>query len=207
MTDRQTVDRIVDVASVILISAAAVFSALCSYQSGRWSGDQNRLYNSANVQWVHAAMEFNRASSLGAVNAGLFLAYVSAMQEGNREKTEFIYRRLGSRMRGALDQWLETKPLLNPHAPVSPFDMPAYHDWFENAGKPEQEQATRDFNDAQNANRTSDSFLLLTVIFAGVSFLGGMSTKMTYPKHLIVILIGTAALLYGIVRIVSLPFL
>jgi hypothetical protein len=49
--------------------------------------------------------------------------------------------------------------------------------------------------------------LLLTVIFAGVSFLGGMSTKMAYPNHLILICIGIVGLTYGGIRLAELPFL
>jgi len=45
------------------------------------------------------------------------------------------------------------------------------------------------------------------VVFAAVSFLGGMSTKMQFPRHAIIIGVGTAALLYGIVRLIGLRFI
>lgn len=85
--------------------------------------------------------------------------------------------------------------------------MPAYRDWARNASAKYDAAATAAFNGAIAANRHSDNFLLLTVIFAAVSFLGGMSTKMRYPQHLVIIIVGTIALIYGMVRIAALPFL
>lgn len=85
--------------------------------------------------------------------------------------------------------------------------MPAYRDWAHNETTKYEVAADASFNGAITANRHSDNFMLLTVIFAAVSFLGGMSTKMRYPQHLIIIVLGTAALIYGIVRIAALPFL
>jgi hypothetical protein len=49
--------------------------------------------------------------------------------------------------------------------------------------------------------------VLLTVIFAAVSFLAGISTKMSYPRHAIVVALGIVALVYGAVRLAGLPFL
>ena len=63
------------------------------------------------------------------------------------------------------------------------------------------------FGQAMAATRNSDEFVLLTVIFAGVSFLAGISTKMTYPRHAIVVAVGILALAYGAARLVHLPFL
>ncbi len=63
------------------------------------------------------------------------------------------------------------------------------------------------FSQAQEANRHADNFLLLTVIFAAVSFLGGISTKMVYPRHAILVGLGVIGLAYGVVRLVELPFL
>ena len=60
MLERSMVDRIVDIASVALISAAAVLSAACGYQSGRWGGEQSRLYNLANAARVKSAVSADR---------------------------------------------------------------------------------------------------------------------------------------------------
>jgi len=70
-----------------------------------------------------------------------------------------------------------------------------------------ERQAQQNFTKAQDATRNSDDFLLLTVIFAGVSFLAGISTEMAFPRHLIIVTLGTLVTVYALVRLVELPFL
>jgi hypothetical protein len=200
-------DRIVDVASVALMSAAAVLSAICSYQAGRWSGEQTYLYNIANTQRSAASEATNRSLALTAIDVNLFLNYVSAMDVDDKRKTDFIYRRLRPQMRTALDAWAATRPLKNPDAPSSPFVMPEYTEPIHEAAHKYEVVAKQSFSNAQMATHRSDDFLQGTVIFAAVSFLAGMSTKMQFPRHAIVVTVGALALIYGIVRLVGLPFL
>lgn len=192
---------------MVLISAAAVLSALCSYQAGRWGGAQTNLYNSASVDRTFASEATNRSLALAAIDVNLFLNYGNAVDAHDERKAQFIYRRLRPEMRSALDAWLRTKPQTNPKAPSSPFAMRAYREHMNAESKAYQAAATVDFNAAVKANQHSDDFLLLTVVFAGVSFLGGMSTKMKFPQHAAIIVLGTVALIYGSVRIAALPFM
>ncbi len=87
MGDRQRIDRIVDVASVVLISVAAVMTALCGYQSGRWGGQQARLYNMANADHVLSAEAADKSLAFTAINVNLFLHYVDAVDAGDNKKS------------------------------------------------------------------------------------------------------------------------
>lgn len=207
MADHSKVDKIVDVASVALISAAAVLSALCSYQATRWSGSQARLYNVSNLQRLESAEATNRSLALTAINVNLFLNYAAAKEADAPRRAEFLYKRMPPEMRKALDEWLATNPLSNPRAPSSPFVMREYLEKMQGASREINARAAASFQDAQHANEHSDNYMLLTVLFAGVSFLGGMSTKMQFPRHAILIAIGVVALVYGVVRVVFLPLL
>jgi hypothetical protein len=205
--DLRAVDRFVDVAGVALISVAAVLTALCGYQSGRWGGAQARDYSTANARRVESAEAADRGLALTAIDVNLFLHYVDAVSVGNTREGTFIFQRFRPEMRPAVKAWLATKPLTNPHAPSSPFVMPQYSLATKAASNKLATLATESFEAAQVANHHADDFLLLTVIFAGVSFLAGMSTKMTYPRHAIVIALGVIGLIYGLVRLVRLPFM
>lgn len=205
--DAKTADRFVDVASVVLISAAAVLTALCGYQSGRWGGQQARYYNVASADRIRSAEAADRSNILTAIDVALFLQYVDAVDAKNAAKAAFIYRRLRPEMRPAMRAWLAANPRTNPKAPSSPFVMPQYSLRTAAEARRLEADAGIKFEQAQAANEHADDFLLLTVIFASVSFLAGMSTKMAYPRHAIVIGVGTVALIYGIVRMAWLPFL
>lgn len=164
-------------------------------------------YNVANGDRVRSAEEADRANVLTAIDVALFLQYVDAVDSANARKERFIYRRLRPEMKRALDAWLATNPRSNPKAPSSPFVMRQYSLATRAEAKRLEDSARMNFTQAQDANRHADDFLLLTVIFAGVSFLGGISTKMLYPRHAILVGLGAIGLIYGAVRLIELPFL
>jgi len=191
----------------VLISIAAVLSAICGYQSGRWSGHQAMYYNVANGDRIRSAEEADRANVLTAIDVALFLQYIDAVDAGNAPKAQFIYQRLRPEMKKAMAAWLATKPRVTPRAPSSPFVMRQYSLATKAEARRLEDAAAASFAKAQTANQHADDFLLLTVIFAGVSFLGGISTKMVYPRHAILVGLGLIGLIYGAVRLVELPFL
>jgi hypothetical protein len=207
MLDREATDRIVDVASVALISVAAVLSAVCGYQSARWGEQQARLYNLASANRIQSAEVADRASVLTSIDVTLFLHYVDAVAAGDTREAQFLRRRFRPEMRPAMDAWLATKPLKNPKAPSSPFAMPQYTLRANSEARKFNAQASAEFDQAQTAAEHADRFLLLTVVFAGVSFLAGMSTKMQFPRHAVVVAVGILALIYGLIRLAELPFL
>lgn len=208
MSDQSKAGRIVDVASVVFISVAAVMSAVCSYQSGRWDGRQAQLYNRANADHTYAAEASDRANVLTAVDVGLFLRYIDAIDRNDRRMTDFLNRRFPAEMQPAVRAWLATRPLKNPRAPSSPFVMREFNLRAKTQARAWEADARTAFQDATVANHHADNFLLLTVLFAGVSFLAGISTKIVYPRHAVVVIaIACAATIYAIIRLIHLPFL
>lgn len=208
MSDQSKADRIVDVASVIFISAAAVMTAVCSYQSGRWDGRQAQLYNRANADHTYAAEASDRANVLTAIDVGIFLRYIDALDRNDQRMADFLNRRFPAEMQPAVRAWLATRPLKNPHAPSSPFVMRQFNLRSKAQARAWETDARAAFEGATVANHHADDFLLLTVLFAGVSFLAGISTKIEYPRHAVVIIaIACAATIYAIARLIHLPFL
>jgi hypothetical protein len=207
MSDHAAVDRFVDFASLALISVAAVLSAVCGYQAGRWDGEQSRLYSLANAQHFLASETIGKADALTAINVALFLKYIDALNAGDQREAQFIYRRFPKEMHKVLDAWLATKPFTNPKAPLSPFALPRYGQDMRTTEQRDEQAASADFDAAQTAHRHADDFSLLTIIFAAVSFLAGISTKMVFPRHAIIVGLGIVALIYGVVRLIGLPVL
>lgn len=207
MLSREIVDRIVDITSLAVISAAAVLTALCSYQSGRWSGAQARHYDLANADRAAAAMSSNRAIADTAIDVNMFMQYGIAQEQGDTKRAQFLFERFRPEMQKAVAAWLATNPLHNPRASKSPLAMPQYSLTSQKLSTQDEAKAHDDFTAAQVANRHADDFLLLTVIFASASFLAGMSTKMTFPRHAVVVGVSLVALIYGLIRMIGLPFL
>jgi hypothetical protein len=205
MLTRETIDRFVDVGSVVLISVAAVLTAFCGFQASKWEGEQTRLYNVANASRLRAAEAADRSAVYTSINVTLFLDYIDAVQHNDAQFATFIYRRLGTNMRIAMDAWLATHPMSNPKAPTSPFVMPVYNRLMQASSAQEESVANADFTEALSAHRNADNFTLLTVVFATVSFLAGVSTKLSFPRHAIIVALGILALVYGVARLWFLP--
>jgi hypothetical protein len=200
-----TFDLWVDVASVILISAATVLTAWCGYEAARWTAIQTRQYNEASAQKVAAAVASGRANTLEIVDVTMFLQYVAAVAAGRTDEEAFIYRRFRPEMRGAVDAWLATKPRKNPDAPSSPFAMPQYHLLTGTEAARLNALSAASFETASNANELGDAYVRLTVIFAAVSFLAGISTKFRFPSHIVVVVAGFGVLIFGLIRMIELP--
>jgi len=198
-------DRWVDVASVILISLATVLTAWCGYEAARWTALQTVAYNDAASQRVSAAVASGRTNTLEIIDVATFLEYVRAISTGQTEEQNFIYKRFRPEMKRAVDAWIATKPLKNPAAPSSPFAMPQYSLQTTRDAARLSDLASASFQKAQAANELGDQYVRLTVIFAAVSFLAGISTRFFFPNHVIVVVLGFGALAFGLIRMFELP--
>ncbi|MGA8534538.1 MAG: hypothetical protein WB615_10560 [Candidatus Tumulicola sp.] len=135
----------------------------------------------------------------------MFLEYVGAVAAGRIEQQAFIYRRFRPEMRRAVDAWVATKPRTNPAAPSSPFMMPQYRLRTGEEAARLNAKASSSFQTAINANERADTYVRLTVIFAAVSFLAGISTRFAFPNHIVVVVAGFGALIFGLTQMFELP--
>jgi hypothetical protein len=204
-TRRERIDRYVDVMSVLLLSATAVLSAVCVYQSALWSGRETSLYNRASADRISAALAGDTSNAIRIVDVGVFVRYLEALRSGDKATQRFFDVHLNPEAHAALAAWLKTDPLHNPRAPRTPFSMPEYRLPSDARMERGNALAEQTFAAAQAANRHADAFTSLTIMFASVAFLAGMSTKFRFPFHLLVVSAGFVALVYGVFRLTGLP--
>jgi hypothetical protein len=198
-------DRTVDIASVILISLATVLTAWCGYEAARWTALQTRSYNDASALRMQAAVSEGRSNTLETIDVATFLQFVRAVSTHTTEEQNFIYKRFRPEMKRAVDAWIATKPLTNPAAPSSPFAMPQYELKTTQEAQRLNALSSERFVEATQSNERGDQYVRLTVIFAAVSFLAGISTRFVFPNHLIVVVLGFGALAFGLIRLFELP--
>ncbi len=198
-------DRWVDVASVILISLATVLTAWCGYEAARWTALETRSYNDASSLRLQSAVFEGRTNTLQTIDVATFLEFVRAVATHSTDERNFIYKRFRPEMRRAVDAWIATKPLTNPAAPATPFAMPQYVLKTTTEADRLSAMASARFLQATSSNEIGDRYVRLTVIFAAVSFLAGISTRFFFPNHLIVVILGFGALAFGLIRMFELP--
>ncbi|MCA9869989.1 MAG: hypothetical protein KC487_06380, partial [Anaerolineae bacterium] len=139
-------------------------------------------------------------------HAILFVEWAAAVSQENQELEDFLYQRFPPALKTASDAWIATKPLVNPDAPSSPFVMSEYV--LEEDDLAEQWQATAEAElaKANQADETSDRYVLLTVLFASVLFFGGIAGK--FQSQIIdmaMLVIGSIIFLAGLGILLTFP--
>ncbi len=170
-------DRWIEFLSAIVLALATVATAWCGYQASQWSGDQTNHMAAANDAHVEAARLSNEATQYKSLHASLFVAWAAAVSQDNTRLSDFLFQRFPGPLKTASEAWLATKPLQNPDAPASPFDMPEYVLPQNEQARQLEQTASKESEMADTANEASDHYVLLTVIFASVLFFGGISGK------------------------------
>ena len=166
---------LIDIAMAVVLSLATLASAWCGYQSSLWGGAETyRLVNAfqAGRTVSDKTLEANQRR---AFDASMFIEYVTARTEGSAELENFLYSRFRPEMRRAVDAWLETDPFNDPGAPPHPFQPDWYELPEEREASRQQERGARAFALAQEIDQISDTYVLLTVLFASILFFAGMA--------------------------------
>jgi hypothetical protein len=194
----------VDVTSVAIISLATVFSAWCGYQATLWSGVQSEQYHLSSVARTRASEQLARANVEELYDRHLFVQYMISNINGARSTATYIRSLFRPEARGVIDRWL-AMPATNRRGLRTPFAMKEYHPTDRALAVRFNDQANEFFDSALYARRRSDRYVLLTVLFASVSFLGGISTKLRPPFHLIMVCFGALVLTGAAVLILFFP--
>jgi hypothetical protein len=195
----------IEILSAVLISLATVGSAWCAYQSALWASEMMASFNLADAARTESVRMSNRALQLTTIDVNLFTAYVSAYSQGDDDLVDFLMTRFRPEMKFAVEAWIETQPLINPEAPLSPFDMAEY----QSAAQAESDRLLSDvaehMEEGYKANERSGRYFLLTVIFATILFFGGISTKFKSVK-IQISLIALSSLMFIIILFFILSF-
>jgi hypothetical protein len=164
-----------EVTCAVILSLATTCSAWCAYQSKLWSGEQGRLSGEAGSHTRKAARNVLIEMQSRSLEAAMFIKFFEAKQARNEKLAQFYADRLPSQAKLALLAWWNTNPLENSRAPSTPFDMDEYKKLqLDSISKEDEQQAATIGEKAGAAGRNSDTYVLLTVLFASVLFFGGV---------------------------------
>lgn len=196
----------IDVLSTILLALAAVATAWATYQASHWRSEQALAGNRSTVARVEANRVAGVANRQVLVDVTTFTQWVDAYSAGDTRLAAFYFRRFRREFRPAVVAWIATKPLTNPKAPLTPFDMPQY-----TSAAIEEADALEAKGDAESRNAQllvarADRYTLCVVMFATALFFAGISTRMRSERSRVVILtIGWVAFLGAAVWMATFP--
>jgi hypothetical protein len=198
----------VEVAATVVLSLAVLVASWSAYQASLWGG----------VQAVNASQytgQLTESSELTTLITAQFEADSQAMStwlimaaDGNERGMQILEERFDDTLRPAFDIWIAGS-VDGEVPPGVPQDLPEYEAGFADLlevkdfytiGAAEASEA------AAEANRTSDSFILVTVIMASVMFFAGVGTKLKGKSTRVTMLVVAGLLCAGaIAAMLSLP--
>jgi hypothetical protein len=163
--------------AIVLISVASVLSAWCAYQSARWGNASAQAYSRASARRLESLRQSSVANRQAMVDIDLFVAYESAISSKNSDFAAFLIQRFPERLKVAFKAWQATRSRTTAAAPSSPFVMKQYHLESDDKADDLEREAESFFETGLDANQNGNRYILLTVLFASVSFLAGVGSK------------------------------
>jgi hypothetical protein len=113
---------------------------------------------------------------------------------------DFYFARFRKEFKPAVVAWIATRPLRNPHAPLTPFAMPQYKVAAREAAQREDVKAELFSAKGRTDVQRATNYVLCAVLFAAALFFAGMSTKLGTPRMRrvllafgVVVVVGTVA--------------
>jgi hypothetical protein len=129
----------------------------------------------ANAAARQAAKSAVAGMQIRAFDGTMFLHYLEARGRGQKDLQALLTDRFRPEMKVAMDAWLRTDPFSSNNATLYPFQMSEYKLSEDDDSRRQSTLEQERLKSAQEANRTSDTYVLLTVLFASVLFFGGIA--------------------------------
>jgi len=203
-----TRERWLEVAAALLLSLATLGIAWSGYQAAKWSGLQAERYTQAST----ARSLANRASTIAEQQRTQdllnFNRWLEAYTQGDSELVDLYERRFREEFRPAFEAWVASDPLDNEGAIASPLREESYVLANETESDELEKLGDVRFEQGKEATDNADDYVFVTVFFAIVLFFAGISLRFAWlPMRLLILGLGTAILVYGGIRLGTLPTL
>jgi hypothetical protein len=199
-------EPLAEIIATIVLAIATLATAWSGYQAARWGGVQSTSYSQAGALRTESTRASTQAGQLAQVDIGIFTNWINAFAAEDLQLANFYEDRFRAEFKPAFEAWLATKPVTNPDAPPTPFDMPEYQVSKAQEAVQLETDAEAKFAEGTEANQTSDDYILNTVILASVLFLSGISSRMkAMSARWVIIIFSLAILSFGLINIFTYP--
>lgn len=192
--------------SGIILSLATVISSWCAFQSSQWNGEQYFNIDDENIADNKRLQKEIVATQRRAGESNYFLYYLDAMAKKDEMRITFLEARFPPHLKKAILAWKATDPLNNELAPRSPFQMEEYVVPEIEEAKVFAKQAGEFKKAANQADKNSDNYLLLSIVISMVLFFTGMA-GISKSFHFQKILLSTSIiiLVFVIIYLLKMP--
>lgn len=164
--------------AILLLSVTAILTAWTGFQASKWSGAMSISFSQASTNRIEAARMEGTANRKLSVQVALFTQWLEAYQSGDTELAGFLQARFPEPLATVFPAWLGSRPLKDPDAPATPFDMEQYVIPESVHARAADATADHRFRQALRNNQRGDNYTVLTIGFATVLFFAALSERM-----------------------------
>jgi hypothetical protein len=190
----------------VVLTLATLATAWAGYQSGRWNSLENALHVQGTTLRIESSQLAIQGQQVQMTDLSMFSNWANATGNGNTRLADFYYLRFRDEFRPVVDEWLATRPLDNPDAPPSPFDMEAYQPVELEEAERLLEEAGRLTGLAEVAGNFVDQFTKIVVTLAGALLLAGIASQFEWEElRAVVVGIAILILLASTMQMLTLP--
>jgi len=199
-------DRRSTTLAVLLMALATLGSAWSAYQSSLWNGIQIFNLNDAATISRKAGEKMTIAGQQRNLDAVLFAQCARDFFDGKLQQVQFVLARMRPEFRKTVEAWLSMQPAKNPNAPSTPFAMPQYRQQLAEEANELEKKSGEIYSQARSANRTSDMYTLLGVLYTSALFLSGLISGFDQkPVRRILLVLSLALLILAIAVMAGQP--
>ena len=203
---KEQTEQKIEIISAVMLAVIIVAIAWCAYQSTLWNGIQTfklRDTTSASRQVTMYTIQQDQRTSL---DRTLFNEYIKSLYHNDTKLSKFFLDSMRPELRTVIQAWLETNPFENPDAPRNPFVMEQYNKTFVIEAEKFAKVSADTLEEAQQANKNSDNYTLMTVIYASVLFIGSILGKMVSKQvRLILLYVGLGMTSVATIIVIFMP--
>ncbi len=192
--------------ALLLLSAATIGTAWCSYQAAAWGGAAQGAMNQSTAASRRAATYQLQSYQMALLDVLLFSQHINARASSNETLARFYADRFRGEAKTAFDAWMATRPFENTNAPPHPFVTNLYQPRLLEDARAAEAESQRQWVKSGEAGRTSRNYILITVLLASALFCGGIAPKFeTKWTRQAVLALGLAAFIFAVQRLWLLP--
>ena len=194
-----------ELVATILLGAATVASAWCSYQSELWNSNQLEKMGDASVADNESLRATDVANRNAIVDAATFTTLLQLEAQGDQRGADFMRARARPKFRPILDAWYARRR--GRELPAgTPFEDPRYRAEVEGPAVAKRAEALELLKEANIANENSDRFMMRTVAFAmSLFFLGIAGQLRAASARRLAVLMGALVMVLALLSVVRLP--
>jgi len=203
-------DRVdwVELAATVVLSLAVLVAAWSAYQASLWGGVQSANASQYTADLTESSELTTLITAQFEADSQAIVTWLIMAADDNERGMQILEERFDDTLRPAFDAWIAGSTEGNV-PPGLPQELPEYEEGFEELLEVKNFYTTSAAEAAEaaaEANRTSDSFVLVTVIMASVMFFAGIGTKLRGQATRITMLVVAVLLCAGaIAAMLTLP--